>query len=315
MAQSSSHISVLLHEAIEFLGINPEGIYVDGTLGAGGHSLEIAQRLSSDKGRLIGLDLDEAAIEIARERLKEVIDRVDLIHANYKKIDAVLDDLEIECVDGILLDLGFSSMQIDDPARGLSFQGDGELDMRFSKKAPLTAAHILNEYSEAEIRKILSEYGEERFSSRIAKEVVRSRKHSPIKKTSELVQIIADAVPKPAQRKSPHSVHPATRTFQALRIAVNDELGNVRDGIEVAFDRLRVGGRLVVITFHSLEDRIVKHFMKDLTIGCTCPPDLPACVCDHMPSGRLLGQATPSDEEIESNKRARSARLRAIEKL
>lgn len=315
MRQDSAHQSVLLEEALNYLAIKPHGIYVDGTLGAGGHALEIARQLEFGKGQLIGLDLDERAIDVARERLAEVGDRVELFQSNYADLDQVLDQLGIELVDGVLMDLGFSSMQIDDPQRGLSFQGEGELDMRYSHKNPLKASHILNEYSEAEIRKIIKEFGEERYAARIAKEIVRTRIRALISTTSQLVDIIESAVPKPAQRKSAHSIHPATRTFQALRIAVNDELTNVREGIEVGFERLRTGGRLVVITFHSLEDRIVKHFMKDQTIECTCPPDLPICVCDTEPSGKLVGQATPSEAEIEANKRARSARLRAIEKL
>lgn len=279
--------------------------------------MEIAKRLDLKKGRLIGLDLDPRAIEIAREGLKDTHASVDLFYANYKDLDQILDQVQTQEVDGILLDLGFSSLQIDSPERGFSFQSDALLDMRYSPDARLTAREIVNQYSTDDLIRILREYGEERFAARIASEIARQRKQKPIETTHELVRVIERAIPQPAQRKlyQSGSRHPATRTFQALRIAVNDELENVRVGLEVAFEHLRPDGRLVVITFHSLEDRIVKQFMKEKSKGCTCPPDLPLCVCHHQPEAELLGEATPSPEELKKNPRARSARVRALQKL
>jgi 16S rRNA (cytosine1402-N4)-methyltransferase len=311
------HQSVLLDEVLGFLALRPDGIYVDGTIGGGGHAIEIAKRLDPQTGRLIGLDLDPRAVESASERLIEMKVHIDLFQANYKDLDQILGKLQIHQVDGILLDLGFSSLHIESPERGFSFQVDAPLDMRYSPGSPLTAREIINHYSTEDLINLLREYGEERFAVRIATEIVRRRKQKSIETTHELLAVIERAIPQPAQRKAYQSgsSHPATRTFQALRIAVNDELENVRAGLEVSYDYLKRDGRLVVITFHSLEDRIVKHFMKDKAKGCTCPPDLPVCVCHHQPEARYLGEATPSPGELKKNPRARSARVRTLQKL
>ncbi len=306
---------MLLRETIEYLALRPDGIYVDATVGGGGHALEIARRLT--KGRLIALDLDPQALSIARETLRGHLDQVELVHANYRDLEQILDELGIVEVDGVLLDLGLSSLQLADPERGFSFQQDAPLDMRFDPKSSLTAREIVNEYGQKELTRILREYGEERWAARIAAEIVRIRKQSPIETTGQLVAWIDQAIPKPAQRRylQGRAIHPATRTFQALRIAVNDELGNLKEGLEAAFRRLASGGRLVVISFHSLEDRIVKRFMKAKAQGCTCHPDMPICQCGRTPEAEILGEATPSPEELSQNPRARSARLRALRKL
>jgi len=310
-----SHKPVLLREAIEALAIRPEGIYLDATVGAGGHAREIAKRLS--RGKLIALDLDPKALEAAKANLSEYLDRVELIWANFADLDEVLGKLGISEMDGALFDLGLSSLQLEDPTRGFSFRLDSPLDMRFSPQNPLTAREIVNEYSRKELVRILKGYGEERFASRIAAEILRAREKAPIETTRQLVEIIERAIPKPAQRAyfRGEAIHPATRTFQALRIAVNDELGNLRRGLEAAFRRLKPSGRLVVISFHSLEDRIVKRFMRDVARGCTCPPESPICRCARTPKAELLGRVMPSSEEISENPRARSARMRALRKL
>jgi len=317
MSEQSAHVSVLLREAIEALNLKPDGVYIDGTLGAGGHSYEIAKVLSSGHGKLIGFDLDRTAVKVAQARLRKFLDHVVLVNKSYVEMGDVLHDLGIEHIDGILLDLGYSSMQIDDPERGFSFQHDAPLDMRFSRDYTLTAADILASYSESELVKIFSEYGEERWSKRIAERIVERRHEQPILTTRELSELILKAVPKAAQypkgKKRP--AHPATRIFQALRIAVNNELENVSEGLEIAFEILKSNGRLVVISFHSLEDRIVKRFMRSKVDRCTCPPDLPQCVCGFQPLAKLLGDMPPSPEEIDTNPRARSARLRILEKL
>jgi len=309
------HQPVLLWEALRYLLLKPDGIYVDATVGGGGHALEILRRLTH--GRLIALDLDPNALQIARETLQDHLERVVLVHANYRDLEQVLDELSIVEVDGVLMDLGLSSLQLADSERGFSFQTEAPLDMRFDPQNPLTARTIINEYREQDLRKILREYGEERFAARIAAEVVRLRKKTPIETTSQLVALIEKTIPKPAQRgyRQGRSLHPATRTFQALRIAVNDELGNVREGLEAAFRRLAAGGRLVVISFHSLEDRIVKRFMKAKAQGCICPPDFPICQCGRTAQAKIIGEETPSAEELSQNPRARSARLRALQKL
>lgn len=308
------HQPVLLSEVIEYLAIRPDGIYVDATVGGGGHALEIARRLT--KGCLIALDLDPQALSIAREALRDHLDQVELVHANYRDLEQILDELGIVEVNAVLLDLGLSSLQLADPERGFSFQRDAPLDMRFDPQNPLTAWKIVNEYGREELTHILREYGEERFAFRIAAEIVRIRKRSPIETTGHLVALIEQAIPKPAQRRylQGQAIHPATRTFQALRIAVNDELGNLKEGLQAAFRRLASGGRLVVISFHSLEDRIVKHFMREKVRGCICPPDFPVCQCGRVPQAEIVGEATPSPEELSQNPRARSARLRALRK-
>lgn len=309
------HQPVLLREVLEYLQIKPDGVYVDATVASGGHALEIVRKLAH--GRLIALDLDPQALEIARETLQDYLEYVKLVHANYRELERVLDELNIVEVNGVLLDLGLSSLQLADPRRGFSFQRDAPLDMRFDPDAPLTARDIVNEYPREELIKILKEYGEERWAARIALEIVRARERAAIETTSQLASLVEQAIPKPAQRKylQGHGIHPATRTFQALRIAVNDELENVREGLEAAFRRLASGGRLVAISFHSLEDRIVKRFMREKARGCICPPDFPICQCGRVPEAELLGEATPSLEELSQNPRARSARLRALQKL
>ncbi len=308
------HQPVLLWEALEFLDLQPDGIYVDATVGGGGHALEIARKLQG--GRLIGLDLDPFALETARQTLKGHLDRVELIHANYRELERVLDELGITQIEGVLFDLGLSSLQLADERRGFSFQRDAPLDMRFDpENNPLTAGAIVNEYSREELSKIFRAYGEERFAARIAAEIVHARQQAPIETTEQLVSLIEEAIPKPAQRRYLRKIHPATRVFQALRIAVNDELGNLAEGLEAAFRRLRSGGRLVAISFHSLEDRIVKRFLKEKARGCLCPPQMPLCQCGRTPEAEILGEATPSPEELANNPRARSARLRAARKL
>jgi 16S rRNA (cytosine1402-N4)-methyltransferase len=312
-----SHRPVLLHEAIEALAVKPEGVYLDATVGAGGHARGIAQRLRPPQGRLIALDLDPKALEAARKSLSEYLDRVELVQANFSDLEGVLDELSISKIDGALFDLGLSSLQLADPTRGFSFQLDSPLDMRFSPNSTLTAREIVNEYPREELIRILKEYGEERFASRITSEIVRAREQAPIETTKQLVELIERAIPKPAQRAyfRGQAVHPATRTFQALRIAVNDELDNLKRGLEAAFRRLKPSGRLVVISFHSLEDRIVKHFMRKQAQGCTCPPEFPICRCERTPKAELLGRVMPSAEEISENPRARSARMRTLHRL
>lgn len=314
---STVHQPVLLREAIEHLAVRPEGIYLDATVGGGGHALEIARRLSPQKGRLLALDLDPQALKAARKRLQGYLDRVELIRANYADLERVLDERGIARLDGALFDLGLSSLQLADPSRGFSFRQEAPLDMRFDPQSPLTARKILNESPKEALIKIIKGYGEEHWAVRIASEIVRARKKTPIETTRQLVEIIERAIPKPAQRayRQGRGIHPATRTFQALRIAVNDELGNLQRGLEAAFSRLKPQGRLVVISFHSLEDRLVKRFMREKARGCTCPPELPVCRCGRAPEAEVLGRVMPTSEEIARNPRARSARLRALRKL
>lgn len=308
------HEPVLVREVIAYLDVHEDGIYVDATVGAGGHALEIAKRLRPPRGRLIGLDVDPGALEVARDTLRERLDRVDLVRASYRELEHVLAERNIESVDGVFFDFGLSSLQLADPERGFSFQLDAPLDMRFDIENPVTAREIVNTYSQKELTHILREYGEERWAARIAAEIVRARGRESIERTGQLVEIVLRAIPKPAQRAhyQGRGIHPATRTFQALRIAVNRELENVSVGLENAFRRLKPGGRLVAITFHSLEDRIVKRFMREKARGCVCPPEFPVCQCGRTPEAKLLGEATPSPEEVTANPRARSARLRAL---
>lgn len=306
------HKSVLLPECIAALNIKPDGIYLDGTLGGAGHSLEIARRL--DSGRLIGVDRDEIALHAAAERLREVQERVTLVHANFKEIDTILNGLGIPAVDGMLFDLGVSSPQLDDGARGFSYMADAPLDMRMNREDSLTAYEVVNTWPREELRRILFEYGEERYAPLIAAAIERRRAEKPIETTLELVEIIRSAMPRAALREKQH---PAKRSFQAIRIAVNDELGAVREMTEAAIPRLRSGGRLAVITFHSLEDRIVKLAMQQAARGCTCPPDFPVCVCGKKPQVRILTRKpiVSGAEELNDNPRARSAKLRVAEKL
>ena len=305
------HISVLLQECIDALAIKPEGIYVDGTLGGAGHSSQIAARLTT--GRLIGIDRDPVALKAAGERLAPFGDRVTLVHSNFCEISAVLDSLGIEKVDGILLDLGVSSPQLDDGSRGFSYMADAPLDMRMNNGDIMTAETIVNTWSYEELRRILYDYGEERYAPQVANAICRRRESAPIQTTLELVDVIRSAMPAAALREKQH---PAKRSFQAIRIAVNDELGAVRKVMETAIPRLAAGGRLAIITFHSLEDRIVKNGMADAARGCTCPPNFPVCVCGKKPQVTVLTRKpiTASDEELERNPRSRSAKLRVCEK-
>ena len=307
-----SHKSVLLDECLDGLCIRPDGIYLDGTLGGAGHSLEIVRRLTT--GRLIGVDRDTAALEAAGARLAPYMDRVTLVHGNFRELERILDDLEISAVDGMLFDLGVSSPQLDDGARGFSYMADAPLDMRMNREDRLTAWEVVNRWPREELRRILYEYGEERYAPQIAAAIDRRRQTGPIETTLELVDVIRSAMPPQALREKQH---PAKRSFQAIRIAVNDELGAVREMMETAIPRLKPGGRLAVITFHSLEDRIVKSAMNAAAKGCTCPPDFPVCVCGKKPQVRVITRKpiTSGQKELDENPRARSAKLRICEKL
>ena len=307
-----SHKSVLLDECIDALAIKPEGIYLDGTLGGAGHSLEIVSRLTT--GRLIGVDRDRVALAAAQERLKDYLPRVTFVHSNFSELDRILEELQIPAVDGMLFDLGVSSPQLDDALRGFSYMADAPLDMRMDRDDPLTAGEIVNRWSQEELRRILYEYGEERYAPQIAAAIVRSREKKPIETTLELVDIIRSAMPPQALREKQH---PAKRSFQAIRIAVNDELSSVSKMMQAAIRRLKPGGRLAVITFHSLEDRIVKSEMQQAARGCTCPPEFPVCVCGKKPQIRLVTRKpiVSGAKELEANPRARSAKLRVAEKL
>ena len=306
------HVSVLLEECIQGLNIRPDGIYVDGTLGGAGHSSRIAAELTT--GRLIGIDRDPVALKAAGERLAPYGDRVTLVHSNFCEIAKVLDDLGIDAVDGILLDLGVSSPQLDDGSRGFSYMTDARLDMRMDSGDALTAETIVNTWSYEELRRILFDYGEERYAPQIAASICRRREQQPIQTTLELVDVIRSAMPAQALREKQH---PAKRSFQAIRIAVNDELGAVRKVMDAAIPRLTQGGRLAIITFHSLEDRIVKNGMAEAAKGCTCPPSFPVCVCGKKPQVKLITRkpVVSGDEELEYNPRARSAKLRICEKM
>ena len=306
------HVSVLLWECIEGLNIKPDGIYVDGTLGGAGHSSEIVRRL--DTGRHIGIDRDPVALKAAGERLAPYADKVTLVHSNFCEIRQVLDELNIEGVDGILLDLGVSSPQLDDGARGFSYMADAPLDMRMNNEDPLTAHDVVNTWPYEELKRILYDYGEERYAPQIASAICRKREVKPIESTLELVDVIRSAMPPAALREKQH---PAKRSFQAIRIAVNDELGSVEKVMRDAIPKLNKGGRLAVITFHSLEDRIVKNAMVAASKGCTCPPSFPVCVCGKKPQVKLITRKpiVSSEEELAVNPRARSAKLRICEKL
>ena len=309
---SFSHKSVLLDECIEALAIKPEGIYLDGTLGGAGHSFEIAARLTT--GRLIGVDRDQIALSAAMERLAPFKERVTAVHSNFSELDIILDGLGIEKIDGMLFDLGVSSPQLDEAERGFSYMADAPLDMRMNKEDSLTACNVVNTWSQEELRRILYEYGEERYAPQIAAAICRKRETKDIETTLELVDVIRSAMPPQALREKQH---PAKRSFQAIRIAVNDELGAVKKLMESAFSRLKTGGRLAVITFHSLEDRIVKTEMQRAARGCTCPPEFPVCVCGKKPIARLITRKpiVSAEAELEENPRARSAKLRVAEKL
>ena len=306
------HISVLLQECIDGLAIKPDGIYVDGTLGGAGHSGQIARRL--EKGLLVGIDRDPVALKAAGERLAPFGERVKLVHSNFCEMAQVLENLGISGVDGILLDLGVSSPQLDDGSRGFSYMADAPLDMRMNGEDSLTAYEVVNSWPYEELKRILYDYGEERYAPQIASAICRRRENTPVKTTLELVDIIRSAMPPAALREKQH---PAKRSFQAIRIAVNDELGAVEQAMKAAIPLLNPGGRLVIITFHSLEDRIVKNAMAEAAKGCTCPPNFPVCVCGKKPKVKLITKKpiTASDEELEVNPRSRSAKLRICEKL
>lgn len=308
-----SHRSVLLDECIESLNIKPNGIYVDGTAGGGGHSLEIVKKLN-EGGRLIAIDRDDAAIAAATERLSDYLERVTFVRSNFSSAAEVCRELGIEKIDGILLDLGVSSYQLDTAERGFSHNNDAPLDMRMDRRGELDAYTVVNTYSFEELKRVIWEYGEERFAPKIASAIVRRREISPIESTGELVDVIKSAIPA-AAREGGH--HPAKRTFQAIRIEVNGELDAIAPAIKKASGVMAEGGRIVIITFHSLEDRIVKQTYADLASGCTCPKNLPICVCGKKPEVKVLTKKPilPSEREIEENPRSRSAKLRVCEKL
>ncbi len=308
-----NHVSVLLREAVDGLNIKPDGIYVDGTLGGGGHSLEIAKRLTQG-GHLYGIDRDMDAIEAAGERLKDYPDVFTAVHGNFYNAAEILDELGVEKIDGFLLDLGVSSHQLDEADRGFSYMQDAPLDMRMDRGSPYTAWNVVNEKSEKELNDIIFKYGEEKWAKRIARFIVAEREKKTIDTTYELVEVIKKAVPKGARRDGPH---PAKRTFQAIRIEVNGELAILDRAVDDMTSRLNVGGRMCIITFHSLEDRIIKNAMKRHENPCTCPPEFPVCVCGKVPDGKVVTRkpVAPSDEELESNPRARSAKLRIMEKI
>ena len=307
-----AHKSVLLHETVDMLNVKPDGCYLDGTLGGAGHSLEICRRLTT--GRLIGIDRDTAALEAAKKRLEAHMDKVTLVHGNFSDLGDILDSLGIEKVDGMLFDLGVSSPQLDDGERGFSYMTDAPLDMRMNRDDSLTAYEIVNTWPREELRRILFEYGEERYAPLIAAAIERRRSERPIETTLELAAVIRGAMPPQALREKQH---PAKRSFQAIRIAVNDELNCVSRMMQTAVGRLNPGGRLAVITFHSLEDRIVKNSMAEAAKGCICPPSFPVCVCGRKPSVRVLTHKpiVSDEEELHENPRARSAKLRVCEKL
>ena len=307
------HVSVMLEETVRGLVTDPQGTYVDCTLGGGGHSHRIAELLAPE-GRLIGLDQDEAAIRAATERLADVGCRVEIVHSNFRHLEKVLHGLGVEQVDGVVFDLGVSSHQIDTAERGFSYMQDAPLDMRMDPEAALSAYEVVNTYSQEELARIFHDYGEERWGKRIAEFIVKEREESPIKTTGELVEVICKAVPKAVRRAS--AGHPAKRIFQAIRIEVNDELGILENAFKTAVRFLKPGGRLAIITFHSLEDRIAKQTLKEMARGCICPPEIPVCTCKHKPEIKLLGkpkQATK--EELRDNSRSKSAKLRIAEKL
>lgn len=307
------HKSVLLYETVDELNIKPDGIYVDGTLGGGGHSYEIAKRLSGG-GRLIGIDQDEDAIKAAGKRLEPYMDRVTIVRNNYCNMDKVLDELGIDKVDGIMLDLGVSSYQLDAADRGFTYNVDTALDMRMDQRQEITAKDIVNEYSEFDLYRIIRDYGEDRFAKNIAKHIVAARQEKPIETTFELNDIIKAAIP---MKVRVTGGHPSKRTYQAIRIELNKELEVLENSIDMMIDRLKPEGRLCIITFHSLEDRIVKTRFRNNENPCTCPPSFPACVCGKVPKGRVITRkpVVPTDEEINENSRSKSSKLRVFERV
>ncbi len=307
------HISVLLDETIDSLNIKPDGIYVDGTLGGGGHSLEICKRLGPN-GRLVGIDQDMDAIKAATARLIEYKNQIDIVHSNYQDIESCLAELSIRGVDGIVLDLGVSSYQLDNVDRGFTYREDTSLDMRMDQSQTRTARDIINNYSEMELFKVIRDYGEDGFAKNIAKHIVKAREEAPIETTGQLNEIIKAAIP---AKKRQGTGHPSKKTFQAIRIELNHELDVLENSIDKMIELLNPGGRLSIITFHSLEDRIVKNIFRRNMNPCTCPPNFPVCTCGQAPKGRIITRKPiiPSDEEITGNKRAKSSKLRVFEKF
>ncbi len=307
-----SHKSVLLNETIDALRIKPDGIYVDGTLGGGGHSYEICKRLS-DKGRLIGIDQDAAAIEAATERLGEFKDRVTIIRSNYCEMKRQLNSIGVTAVDGIILDLGVSSYQLDTAERGFTYREDVPLDMRMDQRQARTAKDIVNDYSEMELYRIIRDYGEDKFAKNIAKHIVQARQEKPLETTGELIQAIKAAIPMKVRAVGGH---PAKKTFQAIRIELNNELGVLKDSLDDMVDLLNDKGRLCIITFHSLEDRIVKNHFRTSENPCICPKEFPVCVCGRISKGKVITRKPilPGEEELEENSRSKSAKLRVFER-
>ena len=307
-----SHKSVLLNETIDALKIKPDGIYVDGTLGGGGHSYEICKRLS-DKGRLIGIDQDAAAIEAASERLGEFKDRVTIIRSNYCEMKKQLNSIGVTSVDGIILDLGVSSYQLDTAERGFTYREDVPLDMRMDQRQARTAKDIVNDYSEMELYRIIRDYGEDKFAKNIAKHIVQARQEKPLETTGELIQAIKAAIPMKVRAVGGH---PAKKTFQAIRIELNNELGVLKDSLDDMVDLLNDKGRLCIITFHSLEDRIVKNHFRTSENPCICPKEFPVCVCGRISKGKVITRKPilPGEEELEENSRSKSAKLRVFER-
>ncbi len=307
-----THKPVLLEECLDGLNIRPGGVYLDGTLGRAGHSLEIVKRLAA--GRLIAIDRDKAALDAAPARFGEYLDRVTLVQGSFGGLAGILASLNVGGVDGMLFDLGVSSPQLDDGSRGFSYLQDAPLDMRMDQSAPLTARDVVNGWSQEELKRVLWQYGEERYAGPIAAAIVRVRENAPIETTGQLAELIRSAMPAKARREKQH---PAKRSFQAIRIAVNDELGELERLLECALEALNPGGRLAIISFHSLEDRLVKTAYARWARGCTCPPDFPVCVCGKTPRVKLVGRRpiTAGEEELKENPRARSAKLRLAEKL
>lgn len=306
------HKSVLLNETIDGLNIQPDGIYVDGTLGGGGHAYEVCRRLG-DKGSIVGIDQDAAAIEAAGNRLKDFGEKVTIVRSNYCDMKSKLHELGIDKVDGIVLDLGVSSYQLDTAERGFSYREDAPLDMRMDQRSEMTARDIVNDYSEMDLYRVIRDYGEDKFAKNIARHIVRERAKRPIETTGELTEVIRHAIPMKFQKKTGH---PAKRTFQAIRIELNRELDVLRDSLDDMIDMLNPGGRLCIITFHSLEDRIVKSAFKKNENPCTCPSDFPVCVCGKVSKGRVITRKPilPSEEEMEVNSRSKSAKLRIFER-
>ena len=305
------HVSVLLQETVDGLNVKPDGIYVDGTLGGGGHSYEVCTRLGA-KGSIIGIDQDEAAIEAASIRLKDFGEKVTIVRSNYCDMKSRLHELGIDKVDGIMLDLGVSSYQLDTADRGFSYREDAPLDMRMDQRSEMTARDIVNDYSEMDLYRVIRDYGEDKFAKNIAKHIVQARAVKPVETTAELSEIIRASIPMKFQKKSGH---PAKRTFQAIRIELNRELDVLRDSLDDMIDLLNPGGRLCIITFHSLEDRIVKSAFRKNENPCTCPPDFPVCVCGKKSKGSIITKKPilPSEEELEYNSRSKSAKLRIFE--